>query len=175
MALTGHCNSSRANTIEPCRGYCSNHWLTQMILCCQRLCLLLEQSGPLVVCPVQQVEPTPHLCAASQFTLQHPLAVAAVQPLCSDMRKTVLHALAQQRVCEPDAGTHGKLAQALATRLRPAVLAEFDKAMAAVFVAGAEVRICFTHPFFLKYACQGHQTLAFTVLPASHGCHVCSA
>ncbi|KAL3152351.1 hypothetical protein ABBQ32_001414 [Trebouxia sp. C0010 RCD-2024] len=38
------------------------------------------------------------------------------------------------------AGTHGKLAQALATCLRPAVLAEFDKAMAAVFVAGAESR-----------------------------------
>lgn len=38
------------------------------------------------------------------------------------------------------AGTHGKLAQALAARLRPAALAEFDKAMAAVFVAGAESR-----------------------------------
>ena len=37
------------------------------------------------------------------------------------------------------AGTHGKLAHAMASHLRPAVLAEFDKAMAAVFVAGAEV------------------------------------
>ena len=41
---------------------------------------------------------------------------------------------------ECPAGTHGKLAQALASHLRPAVLAEFDKAMAAVFVAGAEVK-----------------------------------
>ena len=36
-------------------------------------------------------------------------------------------------------GSHGKLAHALASHLRPAALAEFDKAMAAVFVAGAEV------------------------------------
>ena len=38
-----------------------------------------------------------------------------------------------------DAGHHGKLAHALASYLRPAALAEFDKAVAAVFVAGAEV------------------------------------
>lgn len=44
-----------------------------------------------------------------------------------------------QKVCGCIVGTHGKLAQALASHLRPAVLAEFDKAMAAVFVAGAEV------------------------------------
>ena len=45
-------------------------------------------------------------------------------------------------MCSEDcgvAGSHGKLAQAIASQLRPAVLAEFDKAMAAVFVAGAEV------------------------------------
>ena len=41
--------------------------------------------------------------------------------------------------CFGNAGSHGKLAQAIANQLRPAVLAEFDKAMAAVFVAGAEV------------------------------------
>ncbi|KAL0031439.1 hypothetical protein WJX77_000485 [Trebouxia sp. C0004] len=39
-----------------------------------------------------------------------------------------------------DAGSHGKLAHALASYLRPAALAEFDKAMAAVFVASAESR-----------------------------------
>ncbi|DBB10622.1 TPA: hypothetical protein ACH3X3_007133 [Trebouxia sp. C0006] len=39
-----------------------------------------------------------------------------------------------------DAGSHGKLAHALASHLRPAALAEFDKAMAAVFVAGTESR-----------------------------------
>ena len=44
-----------------------------------------------------------------------------------------------QQVCECVVGTHGKLAQALASHLRPAALAEFDKTMAAVFVAGAEV------------------------------------
>lgn len=38
-----------------------------------------------------------------------------------------------------NAGSHGKLAHALASHLRPAALAEFDKATAAVFVAGTEV------------------------------------
>ena len=46
-----------------------------------------------------------------------------------------------------DAGSHGKLAHAVASHLRPAVLAEFDKAMAAVFVAGAEVRTFFARLF----------------------------
>ena len=41
--------------------------------------------------------------------------------------------------CVDNAGPHGKLAQAITSQLQPAVLAEFDKAMAAVFVAGAEV------------------------------------
>ncbi len=43
------------------------------------------------------------------------------------------------KLCPYNAGSHGKLAHALASHLRPAALAEFDKAMAAVFVAGAEV------------------------------------
>ncbi len=43
------------------------------------------------------------------------------------------------KLCQYNAGSHGKLAHALASHVRPAALAEFDKAMAAVFVAGAEV------------------------------------
>ena len=45
-------------------------------------------------------------------------------------------------------GSHGKLAHALASHLRPAALTVFDEAMAAVFVAGAEVR----HPVLLPVA-----------------------
>ena len=50
-----------------------------------------------------------------------------------------LFQLAIAKLCQYNAGSHGKLAHALASHLRPAALAEFDKAMAAVFVAGAEV------------------------------------
>jgi len=51
------------------------------------------------------------------------------------------------KLCQFNAGSHGKLAHALASHLRPAALAEFDKAMAAVFVAGAEVSTLPVCPF----------------------------
>ncbi|KAK9817206.1 hypothetical protein WJX72_011062 [[Myrmecia] bisecta] len=39
-----------------------------------------------------------------------------------------------------EAGHRGRLAQAIASQLRPAAVAEYEKALAAVFVAGAEAR-----------------------------------
>ncbi|DBA76463.1 TPA: hypothetical protein ACH3X2_008532 [Trebouxia sp. C0005] len=90
--------------------------------------------------------------AAGKAKGSTPAAPAAPKQSNKDQNQTdaahypelTVHALAD-KVLEwhPDmdsAGSTGKLAHALASHLRPAALAEFDKAMAAVFVAGAESR-----------------------------------
>lgn len=97
------------------------------------------------------------LCSKSVHTLiEHAKIRLQIMNQCGMFAKSV-------KLCWLS-GHRGKLAHALASQLRPAGLVEFDKAMAAVFVAGAEVRLQHQAGHMLNLCAQRH---------AGHGCRLC--
>ena len=91
--------------------------------------------------------PSPPFCKKENVDMQSCNPASRSFVMCAQQGKRLVHSdygsrffwPAVAKLCQYNAGSNGKLAHALASHLRTAALAEFDKAMAAVFVAGAEV------------------------------------